>query len=229
MQLPAYALTCQLWLPLPQAETVEASRRRSRVIGDSCSVVVVSCDPRIISGNQTSSSGAPAGGGEDAGGSFQPLAVESMARRTSTRPIVLGEEGVPRNPRTASATRAAATVASRVPMSFGYARCPPPEHISSPGGGGLGDGGGGEGDGGGGEGGGAEGGSGLGGGGEGSISYFPATPMLGRPSLSVSSRSRVGWGRLGLRLSLGLRLCVSNLDPNPNPAPTLTLPQPYSY
>eukprot|EP00964_Phaeocystis_antarctica_P160275 scaffold131754_cov54-Phaeocystis_antarctica.AAC.2 len=37
---------------------------------------------------------------------------------TSTRPIVLGEEAVPRNPRTASATGAAATVASRVPTSF---------------------------------------------------------------------------------------------------------------
>eukprot|EP00964_Phaeocystis_antarctica_P153457 scaffold121741_cov60-Phaeocystis_antarctica.AAC.2 len=49
-------------------------------------------------------------------GSIQPLAVESMAKWTRTRPIVLGEEAVPWNPRTASATGAAATVASRVPM-----------------------------------------------------------------------------------------------------------------
>jgi len=57
-------------------------------------------------------------------GSFQPLAVESMARRMSTRPIVLGEEDVPRNARTASVAGAAATIASRVPTSFGYARRP---------------------------------------------------------------------------------------------------------
>ena len=57
-------------------------------------------------------------------GSFQPLAVESMAKWTRTRPIVLGEEAVPWNPRTASATGAAATVASRVPMSFEDVRRP---------------------------------------------------------------------------------------------------------
>ena len=95
-----------------QPSQLEASRRRSRgpstppVIDDSWSVVVVMCDERSSTGIFFFD------------GSLQPLAVESMARRTSTRPIVLGEEAVPRNPRTASATGAAATVASRVPMSF---------------------------------------------------------------------------------------------------------------
>ena len=51
------------------------------------------------------------------------LAVESMARKTSARLTVLGED-VPRNPRTASATGAAATVASKVPRSFGDAPRP---------------------------------------------------------------------------------------------------------
>ena len=49
-------------------------------------------------------------------GSIQPLAVESMARWTSTRPKVLA---VPRHGRTASPMGAAATVASKVPRSFG--------------------------------------------------------------------------------------------------------------
>ena len=53
-------------------------------------------------------------GAELCGRIFQPLAVDSMARWTSTRPMVFGEEAVPRNARTASATGAAATVASRV-------------------------------------------------------------------------------------------------------------------
>ena len=58
-------------------------------------------------------------------GSFQALAVESMARRTSTRPTVLEEEDVkPWNLRTASATGAAVTVAGRVPRSFGHAPGP---------------------------------------------------------------------------------------------------------
>jgi len=91
-----------------------ASRRRSRapstppVIGNSCTSPVI-----VISGAALCSDG-----------SFQPLAVESMARRTSTRPIFLEEEDVPRNPHTASATGAPATVASRVPTSFGYVRRP---------------------------------------------------------------------------------------------------------
>eukprot|EP00964_Phaeocystis_antarctica_P094293 scaffold61039_cov75-Phaeocystis_antarctica.AAC.1 len=42
----------------------------------------------------------------------------------STRPFAFGEEDVPRNPHTASATGAAATIVSRVPMIFGYARGP---------------------------------------------------------------------------------------------------------
>ena len=58
-------------------------------------------------------------------GIFQPLAVDSMARWTSTRPMAFGEEAVPWNARGASATGAAATVASRVGrMSFGDARRP---------------------------------------------------------------------------------------------------------
>ena len=47
-------------------------------------------------------------------GSCQPLAVDSIVRWTSTRPMVFGEEAVPRNACTASASGAAATVASRV-------------------------------------------------------------------------------------------------------------------
>eukprot|EP00964_Phaeocystis_antarctica_P009699 scaffold5289_cov60-Phaeocystis_antarctica.AAC.1 len=43
---------------------------------------------------------------------LQALTAESIARWTSTRPIVLGEEAVPWNARTASATGAAATIAS---------------------------------------------------------------------------------------------------------------------
>ena len=63
--------------------------------------------------------------GADLCGSCQPLAVDSMARWTSTRPMVVGEEAVPRNACTASATGAAPTVASRVVRtSFGDARRP---------------------------------------------------------------------------------------------------------
>ena len=63
--------------------------------------------------------------GADLCGSCQPLAVDSMARWTSTRPMVVGEEAVPRNACTASATGAAASVASRVVRtSFGDARRP---------------------------------------------------------------------------------------------------------
>ena len=51
--------------------------------------------------------------------SCQPLAVESMARWTSTRPTVIGEEAAPRSRSLASATGAAATVASRALRSFG--------------------------------------------------------------------------------------------------------------
>ena len=54
--------------------------------------------------------------------SCQPLAVESMARRTSTRTVVLGDED--RNPRIASAIGPAATVASGGPISFGWVRRP---------------------------------------------------------------------------------------------------------
>jgi len=98
------------YVPQPPLQ-LEASRRRSRVpptppvIGDSWS----------DEGGESKSSAALSSG------ICQPLAVESMARRTSTRPIVLGEEDVPRNACTASVAGAAATVASRVPMSFGYA------------------------------------------------------------------------------------------------------------
>ena len=98
-----------------------ASRRRSRapstspVIGDSCGSPVIAS---IVDKPDIAISGA------SLCGSSQPLAVESMARRTSTRPIVLGEEDVPRNPRIASATGTAATVASRVPRSFGHAPRP---------------------------------------------------------------------------------------------------------
>eukprot|EP00964_Phaeocystis_antarctica_P010900 scaffold5993_cov46-Phaeocystis_antarctica.AAC.1 len=35
-----------------------------------------------------------------------------------------------------------------------------------------------------------------------SVSYFPATPMLGRPSPSVSSQSRIGLGSVTLGLGL---------------------------
>eukprot|EP00964_Phaeocystis_antarctica_P027066 scaffold15235_cov61-Phaeocystis_antarctica.AAC.9 len=52
-------------------------------------------------------------------GSLQPLAAETMARWTSTRTIVLGEEVAPQNRRVASATGAAATVVSRALRSFG--------------------------------------------------------------------------------------------------------------
>jgi hypothetical protein len=103
------------------------SRRRSRapstasVIGDSCGSPVIAsivdpCGSPVIA--------IAISGASSLRGSVQPLAVESMARRTSTRPIVLGEEGVPRKPRIASATGTAATVASRVPRSFGYAPRP---------------------------------------------------------------------------------------------------------
>ena len=49
-----------------------------------------------------------------AAGRLQALTTESIARWTSTRPIDFGEEAVPWNARTASATGAAATVASTV-------------------------------------------------------------------------------------------------------------------
>ena len=52
-----------------------------------------------------------------AAGRLQALTAESIARWTSTRPIVLGEEAVPWNARTASATGAAVTVASTVIIS----------------------------------------------------------------------------------------------------------------
>jgi hypothetical protein len=104
-----------------------ASRRRAcapstpSMTGDSCGSPVIasivdSCGLPVIAIAISAASSLC--------GSFQPLAVESMTRRTSTRPIVLGEEDVPRNPRIASATGTAATVASRVPRSFGHAPSP---------------------------------------------------------------------------------------------------------
>ena len=105
--------------PLSQ---LKPSRRRLRApstppVIDSWSVIAVTCD-------ESESSAA------FIDGSFQPLAVESMARWTSTRPIVLGEEAVPWDIRTASATGAAPAIASatgaapaiasRVPQSFEY-------------------------------------------------------------------------------------------------------------
>ena len=86
----------------PSQELASHSRRRSRI--SPTPPIVDACDEKSV----TSASSF--------GGSIQPLAVESMARWTSTRPTVLA---VPRHGRTASAMGAAATVASKVPRSFG--------------------------------------------------------------------------------------------------------------
>ena len=85
---------------LPSQE-LATSPRRSRAPPTS-PVIIVACDEKASASSF--------------GGSTHPLAVESMARWTSTRPTVLA---VPRHGRTASAIGAAATVASKVPRSFG--------------------------------------------------------------------------------------------------------------
>ena len=87
------------------SQLLPSSCRRSRAPPIPPGVIIVACEEKASASSVD--------------GSVQPLAAESMARWTSTRTIVIGEEAVPRNRSVASATGAAATVASRALRSFG--------------------------------------------------------------------------------------------------------------
>ena len=96
----------------PSQELPSHSRRRLRV--SPTPPIVDACDQKGVASTSLCD------------GSLQPLAIESMARWTSTQPTVLV---VPWHGRNASATRAVGAVASKVPRCFRHG--PPSESFAT--------------------------------------------------------------------------------------------------